>query len=65
MSTGKPREQMTWRELPTDRRRKLAVLVGRLAARCLHSTAEAKEADHDAPALASSGEAGEGPQPPS
>jgi hypothetical protein len=64
MSTGKPREQMTWRELPTDRRRKLAVLVGRLAARCLQLAVETKEADHDAPLLTSSGHGREGPQPP-
>jgi hypothetical protein len=61
MSTGKPREQMSWRELPTDRRRKLAVLVGRLAVRCLQAAAQ--EADHDAPVLASS-DAREGPAHP-
>jgi hypothetical protein len=55
---------MTWRELPTDRRRKLAVLVGRLAARCLQLAVETKEADHDAPLLTSSGHGREGPQPP-
>ena len=64
MSTGKPREQMTWRELPTDRRRKLAVLVGWLAVRCLQAAAAAQEADHDAPVLASSDTREGPPHPP-
>jgi hypothetical protein len=57
------REQITWRALPMDRRRKLTVLVGRLAMRCLQAAAAAQEADHDAPVLASS-DAREGPAHP-
>jgi hypothetical protein len=57
------REQITWRALPTDRRRKLTVLIGRLAVRCLQAAAAAQEADHDAPVLASF-DAREGPPPP-
>ena len=58
------REQITWRALSMDRRRKLTVLIGRLAVRCLQAAAAAQETDHDAPVLASSDTREGLPHPP-
>jgi hypothetical protein len=65
MSTGPPHASMMWRKLPSDRRHKLIVLIGRLAIRCLHAAAAAKEADHDPPIRAGASSTGQDPRPPS
>jgi hypothetical protein len=65
MSTSPPRAPMMWRKLPSDHRHKLIVLVGRLAIRCLHAAAAAKEADHDPPIRTRASRTGQDPRPPS
>jgi hypothetical protein len=46
MSTALPQAAQIWRKLPSDRRQRLIVLIGRLALRRLSATAPV-EAHHD------------------
>ncbi len=56
---------MMWRKLPSDRRHKVIVLVGRPALRRLRAAVAAKEADHDPPIVAGTNATGQNPRPPS
>ena len=53
---GETVPRMTWLRLPAERRRKLAVLIGRLARRQLETVAETTEDSHDRSDLAACGQ---------